>query len=88
MKSLTFLTSSERGQITEELEEEAANILDVEDQPCEEPSPPKVPRGERKLLHLLEDIIHSSSTAVSPETSASEKSKREIARFIADEDGS
>ena len=86
-KSLTFLITSEKQRITEELQEEAAILPDTEDQDEPTPPQPKVSRGKKKLLHLLEDIIQPSSGEISaPEISASEKAKREIARYVADEE--
>ena len=82
-----ILITSEKQRITEELQEEAAILPDTEDQDEPTPPQPKVSRGEKKLLHLLADIIQPSSGEISaPEISASEKAKREIARYVADEE--
>ena len=65
-KSLTFLITSEKQRITEELQEEAAILQDTEEQDEPTPPQPKVSCGERncstcwKILfnHLLVKYLH------------------------------
>jgi len=83
-KSLTFVTDSEREHIEDHITSEAANCWVVETDTTM--SSGSAFRGERKLLHILEDVVQpqASDTDIIELDDDNEKARREVVQYSAD----
>lgn len=83
-KSLTFVTDSEKQHIEDHIIAEAANCCVPQTETAT--SSRSIFHGERKLLHILEDVVQpqASSTDTSDIPDDYEKARREVAQYSAD----
>ena len=83
-KSLTFVTDSEKQLIEDHIIAEAANCCVPQTETTT--SSRLTFRGEKKLLHILEDVVQpqASSTDASDVPDDDEKARREVAQYSAD----
>ena len=83
-KSLTFVTDSKKERIEDQITVEAANCCVLQTETTTSSRP--MFRGERKLLHILEDIVQpqASSTDATEGDDDNEKARKEVAQYTAD----